>query len=64
MTMKLRKYIDRSNQNQSDLAKEIGQQRNKISYWIDKEATVELTDIGIRIRLPSGLIVYETQVDK
>ena len=57
-------YLMRAGQTQSELSREIGHARSKISYWIKNHATVELTEAGIKIRLPSGLIVHESQVSK
>jgi len=62
--LKLKSYLVRINQTLSGLSREIGQTRQNVWNWVKDGATVELTDIGIRIRLKSGRIVYETQVAK
>ena len=62
--MKLKKYLDRSNQSQSDLSREIGQGRATISYWVKNNAVIELTEAGIKISMPSGYIVHDSQVRK
>lgn len=58
----LKKYIDMQNLNQSSMSRSIGHTRQTVWNWINDDATVELTDIGIRIRLKSGRIVFESQV--
>ncbi len=60
----LRRYLESSGRTQTQLSKEIGVSRQKLNYWHKQDARVSLADVGIRIRLQSGLIVYETMVEK
>ena len=62
--MKLTNYMIEHNMKKAQLAKKIGKSRQNIEHWVKRDASVELTDIGIRVRLPSGLIVHESQVAK
>lgn len=60
----LKNYIDRNDLTQTILSNKISRTRQTVWNWVKDGATVELTDIGIRIRLKSGRIVHETQVAK
>ncbi len=60
----LKKYMDHNGLTQTSLSNKIGSMRQTVWHWVKDGATVELTDIGIRIRLKSGRIVHETQVAK
>ena len=63
-SQKLRLYMSEGGITQSSLSKEIGRPKQAIWNWLQGDATIELTDIGIRIRTKSGRIVHETQVAK
>ncbi len=58
----LEKYIARMGFNQHSFAKDIGRSHQIVKHWVKNGETVELTDVGIKIK--SEKIVYETQVAK
>lgn len=60
----LENYIKAQDNTQTGLSQDLGRTRQTVWNWVKDGATVELTDIGIRIRLKSGRIVHETQVAK
>ena len=57
----LRGYLERVNKTQTELANDIGKARSVINYWVNAYATAEMTESGVKIRLPNGLVVYETE---
>jgi len=63
-TLTLDKYIDREGITQTVLSNQIGQSRQRVWNWIRDGATVELTDVGLRIRATNGRILHESQVAK
>ena len=58
----LKRYLAHAKITQADLSREIGQSRQTINYWLQHGATVEYTEIGIRIK--TERIVFESQVAK
>ena len=58
--IKLKTYLTRLKKTQSSLSREIGKSRSLINYWVSSDATVEMTEAGIKIRLDTGFIVYES----
>jgi hypothetical protein len=57
----LRKYLERVDKSQTVLATEIGKARSVVNYWVNAGAHSEMTESGIKISLPNGLVVYETE---
>ena len=58
--IKLKTYLTRLKKTQSSLSREIGKSRSLINYWVASDATVEMTEAGIKIMLDTGFIVYES----
>ena len=62
--LKLEYYMNLRGFKVASMATEIGRTRQNVEQWVNKESTIELTDVGYKVRLPNGLIVHETQVAK
>lgn len=67
--MKLKQYLIRLGIRPQDLATEIGRTRQNVEQWIERDADIELTDIGVKITTSkivhppedSKLVVHESQ---
>jgi hypothetical protein len=59
----LKTYLERNGIKQIELARNIDRTKANVYNWLKAEATIELTELGIRIRTPNGFIVHETKGD-
>lgn len=66
----LEKYMSMMKLSVADIAKDIGRTRQNVDFWIERGATVDLTEAGIKIitlnvvHPRSVTIVHESQVKK
>lgn len=60
--LKLKKYMEIKGLSLSGMARHIGRSRQIITEWVGNDATVELTEAGIKIHTLK--VVHESQVKK